>query len=69
MASHDINLAAATSDRLVLLQSGNVAANGTPAQVLQPELFGAVYGVSMRRLDPLPGGIPLLHPEAMLQSD
>jgi len=68
MASHDINLAAAMSDRLVLLSNGSVAANGAPAEVLRPAVFGEVYGLPLRRVEPVPGGIPLLHPELMLQS-
>ena len=45
MALHDLNLAAAHCDHIVLLQSGRVAAAGTPAAVLQPATINAVYGV------------------------
>lgn len=62
MASHDINLAAATSDRLVLLHEGVIAAAGAPADVLDVRLLGDVYGVPMRRVDLPEGRIPLLHP-------
>ena len=41
---HDVNLAAAYCDRLVLLSDGRVAASGTPAEVLTAEHLGAVYG-------------------------
>jgi iron complex transport system ATP-binding protein len=51
MASHDLNLAAAGADRLILLDGGTVAAEGTPAQVLEPELLGRVYGVRMERIE------------------
>lgn len=50
MASHDLNLAAATADRLVLLKSGTVAASGSVDDVLEPELLSEVYGVRMRRI-------------------
>jgi iron complex transport system ATP-binding protein len=45
LALHDLNLAAAYCDRIVLLQAGRLVAFGTPAQVLRPEIIGAVYGV------------------------
>lgn len=62
MASHDINLAAGMSDRLVLLQNGGIAAAGPPADVLEPQRLTDVYGVPMRRIESPSGGIPLLHP-------
>jgi iron complex transport system ATP-binding protein len=62
MASHDINLAAGMSDRLVLLHSGAIAAQGAPADVLQPQRLTEIYGVPMRRIESPCGGIPLLHP-------
>ena len=73
LIGHDIffpsspNLAAALSDRLVLLGDGAVVADGPPGEVLRPEVFSEVYGLAMGRVD-LPGGAaPLLYPEAMVQ--
>src|SRR5699024_1191414 len=40
---HDLGLAAAYADRIVLLDRGAVAADGTPAQVLDPALLSRVY--------------------------
>jgi iron complex transport system ATP-binding protein len=40
---HDLNLAAAYADRVVMLDAGRVAATGTPASVLTAELVGQVY--------------------------
>lgn len=40
---HDLTLAAAYADRMVLLEQGRVAASGTPADVLQPGLLSRVY--------------------------
>ena len=51
IASHDLNLAAAFSDRLVLLQDGAIVADGSPEVVLDPELLSRVYGVQMERVD------------------
>jgi iron complex transport system ATP-binding protein len=51
MASHDLNLAAAMSDRLVLLDGGAVAAEGPPREVLREDVLSRVYGVRMRRVD------------------
>jgi iron complex transport system ATP-binding protein len=54
MASHDLNLAGMFADRLVLLEQGKVAAAGTPAEVLQPELLTRVYGVPIDRITAAP---------------
>ncbi|HXX92113.1 MAG TPA: heme ABC transporter ATP-binding protein [Planctomycetota bacterium] len=47
---HDLNLAAAFADRLVLLSAGRIAAQGTPREVLTEEILGPVFGphVSVR---------------------
>lgn len=41
---HDINLAAAYCDTLVLISAGQIAAQGTPEEVLTAENLQAVYG-------------------------
>jgi iron complex transport system ATP-binding protein len=51
MASHDLNLAAGFSDRLMLLNDGAIIAAGTASDVLRPELLGSVYGVPIERID------------------
>jgi iron complex transport system ATP-binding protein len=61
MASHDLNLAAAFSDRVILLDNGSIAAAGD-LNVLQPELLTKVYGLPMTRVD-RPGASPLFVPE------
>ncbi|MDB5295413.1 MAG: transporter [Phycisphaerales bacterium] len=60
-SGHDLNLAAAGADRLVLLSAGRVAADGPPADVLEPDLLAAVYGVPMDRID-RPGRPPVVVP-------
>ncbi|HEY2586519.1 MAG TPA: ABC transporter ATP-binding protein [Tepidisphaeraceae bacterium] len=63
MASHDLNLAGALADRLILLDAGVVAAEGSADRVLDPQVVGKVYGLPMRRLD-VPGQVqPLIWPD------
>lgn len=45
-ALHDLTLAAGLADHVVVLAAGEVVASGAPAEVLTPELIGAVYGVT-----------------------
>ncbi|PFG44914.1 iron complex transport system ATP-binding protein [Georgenia soli] len=48
---HDLNLAAAYCDRLLLLSQGRVIASGTPPEVLTPENLEPVYRIGVRRLE------------------
>jgi iron complex transport system ATP-binding protein len=43
----DLNLAAAFAPRVVLLDGGRVAADGSPDDVLTPEAIARVFGVQM----------------------
>jgi iron complex transport system ATP-binding protein len=45
---HDLTLAAAFADRMVVLDRGAVAASGAPAQVLEAPLLERVYGLPVR---------------------
>ncbi len=47
MASHDINLAGAFADQLMLLSEGRLIARGSAEQVLQSTLISQAYGVEM----------------------
>ena len=59
---HDLNQAARFCDHLVLLSQGRVIAEGTPAEVLKPELLGDVYGVGARILaDPATSSPIIIH--------
>ncbi len=44
---HDLNLAAAYSDRIVILKNGQAHAAGNPADVLTPEMIQDVFGVAV----------------------
>jgi iron complex transport system ATP-binding protein len=46
-ALHDLNLAATFSDRLILMHQGRVDCQGSPAEILQPEIIKRVYGVEV----------------------
>lgn len=48
LVSHDLNLAAEISDRLLLLSRGRVVRLGDPAEVLEEEGLEAVYGCPVR---------------------
>jgi iron complex transport system ATP-binding protein len=60
MASHDLNLAAAFADRLILLDGGKVAADGPVSDVLQPALLEKAYGLPMDRIER--PGVPVVIP-------
>jgi iron complex transport system ATP-binding protein len=47
-AMHDLNLCALYFDRLILLSSGQVVADGPPEKVIQPDLLKEVFGVTVR---------------------
>jgi len=44
---HDVNLAAAHCDHIVVMKEGAVAADGPPQQALDPGVLGDVYGVDL----------------------
>ncbi|MCK9580063.1 MAG: ABC transporter ATP-binding protein [Methanoregula sp.] len=44
---HDLNLAALYCDRLIMIQNGQMVADGPPAQVLTPEKIRHVYGAEV----------------------
>ncbi|HEY8577057.1 MAG TPA: ABC transporter ATP-binding protein [Devosia sp.] len=60
LALHDLNLAAAYCDQLVVLHGGATAAQGNPSEVLSPSLLKAVYGVAASVLPHPATGKPLI---------
>ncbi|WP_435069780.1 ABC transporter ATP-binding protein [Amycolatopsis thermoflava] len=46
VALHDLNIAAATCDRVAVLHNGRLAAAGPPVEVLTPDLVRRVFGVT-----------------------
>lgn len=59
---HDLQLAAAHADTVILLSKGKVAAQGTPAEVLAPEVLSPVYGHEIDVIAHPDGGAPLVVP-------
>jgi iron complex transport system ATP-binding protein len=61
---HDLNLAAAACDRLVVLSRGRVVAEGPPATVLTAERVGEVWGLPVWRGENGATGAPVVLPAA-----
>jgi len=57
---HDLNLAAAYADKIVLLENGKVAADGTPWEVLRQDLIETVYRQNVRILEHPVRGCPVV---------
>lgn len=64
VSMHDLNLAAAHADRLVLIEGRGFAGEGTPSEVLTPGLVERVYGAPMLLLRHPETGSPVLVPAA-----
>jgi iron complex transport system ATP-binding protein len=51
MTLHDPNLASLFSDKIVVINSGNKIAEGSPKEVLTEELIKRVYGIDVIKVD------------------
>ncbi|SDS32625.1 ABC transporter ATP-binding protein [Corynebacterium timonense] len=60
VALHDLNLAARFCDELLVVKDGQAIAQGSPADVLTPELLERVYGISARIIND--AGVPIVCP-------
>jgi heme transport system ATP-binding protein len=63
---HDLNLAAAVADHLVLLAGGAVAMAGPPKDVLRDDVLSACYGCRVAANSIPPDGRPFVLPPAAL---
>lgn len=45
---HDINIAAAYSDRIIAMKDGSIVADGTPAQIMRTDVLQLVYDMEMQ---------------------
>ncbi|MFG1771779.1 ABC transporter ATP-binding protein [Nocardia salmonicida] len=59
---HDLNLAARYADHLVAVQDGRVVAQGSPAEIVRPELIAEVFGIDCTVIDDPMTGTPLVIP-------
>ncbi len=68
MATHDLNLAGAIADRILLLDDGAIVRQGVSSDVLHPETLHGVYGVRMHRIEAA-GEAPALRMEWLSAPD
>jgi iron complex transport system ATP-binding protein len=61
---HDLNLAAAYADELVVMSRGHIAARGSPAEVLRDDLLSEVYACRVRTNATPANGAPFVLPHA-----
>lgn len=59
---HDIGLAAAYSDQVTIIDGGQVVGDGTPHEVLTPELLSSVYHYPIDVFEHPEGGAPIILP-------
>jgi len=59
---HDLNLVARYADRVGLLVNGSLRAQGTPEEVLEPELLEEVYHLPLQVLRGAASGKPVILP-------
>jgi iron complex transport system ATP-binding protein len=66
---HDINLALAYADHLVVMNDGRVATQGTPADIITDQLLQEVFGVDLRLGATPAGAVPFLLPQTHRRTD
>jgi iron complex transport system ATP-binding protein len=62
---HDLNLAAAYADHLIVMHRGEIAAAGTPADTISDELLERVFGVPLRVGRAPEAGMPFILPQSL----
>ena len=61
-ATHDINRAALSSDRIIGLSSGKIVCDGTPREIMQPRVLGDLYGMDFIMIGHPADGMPMTLP-------
>ena len=59
---HDLNLAAAWADEVVLMGQGRIAARGVPAAIFKDDLLSSVFGCVIEANKTPPAGVPYMLP-------
>lgn len=54
---HEVNMAARFCDHVVAMKAGRLAMQGTPADLMRPEVLGQIYGLPMQVLRREDGGM------------
>jgi iron complex transport system ATP-binding protein len=62
---HDLNLAAAWADDIVLIGAGRILARGTPAEIFNDDILSAAYGCAIRVNRTPPEGVPYMLPHVL----
>lgn len=62
---HDLNLAAAWADDVVLMSKGRIAARGAPAAIFKDDLLSSVFGCAIQANRTPPAGVPYLLPHLL----
>jgi iron complex transport system ATP-binding protein len=62
---HDLNLAAMSADRIVVLEHGRVAAAGTPAETVTDEVLARVFKCAVTVGRAPPPGVPFVLPHTI----
>jgi iron complex transport system ATP-binding protein len=66
---HDLNLAAAWADELIVLSRGRVLARGSPVEVFTDDLLSAAFGCAIRTSCTPPPGTPYMLPHLLRPLD
>ncbi len=61
--THDVNRAAMDSHRVVALSDGSVVFDGTPSEIMQPEVLQRIYGTSFLLVGHPQGEVPIIAPQ------
>jgi iron complex transport system ATP-binding protein len=59
---HDLNIAAAYADQLVVMSQGRIVANGRPTEILSDNLIASVFGIELQMSAVPPSTLPFLLP-------
>ncbi|MEC3956001.1 ABC transporter ATP-binding protein [Nocardia sp. CDC153] len=62
MVLHDLNLAIRYSDRLIVMNSGRIVAQGRPGDIIEPDLLREVFGLRAQVLEDPVSGRPMIVP-------